>query len=703
MRSTRSMPWVGAARRAGLTAGTAVLLAMMSPAQAQQTLFLDLGVGEGQNSGKRFTFLPVQVAQTSDETDDQSGLTPLSGENGVPFYKIGVGDSIDIVVWRFPDLSTTAVVRPDGYISVPLVEDLRIVGMTPTEAGEAIEARLAEFIQDPLVTLVVTNPVGTFDQQIRVVGNAAQPRALPWQRDLTVADVITSIGGLTPNADGNGAILLRREGGTTREIPLRLDDLIDDGDLTANVAMRPGDVIIVPEGFFSGDWRVSYGANAEATFTDNVDLDPDGEKDAALILRSGPSISITADAARIQGAFSGNFFLVQEISDSAETNIDADVVGSFTAELVDQLAFVDASASVSRVLIDNRESQSGSDANTTNQEFVQAYRLSPYLRFDHGGFASSEVRYRASAVFIDSDDASNTITNEISGQLNSGRDFSFLGWGISASASEEVSSDDDDISRRDANFSLFYPLPFDRSITVEGSVGYRILESDGDDENDNITGVTWRTGLSWRPNPRFEGTAGVGSDAESIVFDADVRYEATPRLTLTASFVDETTTQQERIANNLPGAGDDLGGFNSQPNSFSIEDGITRTRIISGGARWSKDNVTTSLDLSYEEESEDVADSANTDEQSFNLGTTVDVGLSRDLTLVSSFRASYSEFDEDDDNDVEVEIFPSIGLQYQVSRNFRTNLTYSYSQRIADDEDDEFTENAVTVSGSINF
>ena len=112
MRARRSLPTLCAARRAGLAAGTALMLALISSAQAQQTLFLDLGVREGQGAGNSYSFLPVQVAQTSDE----SNLTPLSGENGVPFYKIGVGDSIDIVVWRFPDLSTTAVVRPDGFI-----------------------------------------------------------------------------------------------------------------------------------------------------------------------------------------------------------------------------------------------------------------------------------------------------------------------------------------------------------------------------------------------------------------------------------------------------------------------------------------------------------------------------------------------------------------------------------------------------------
>ena len=686
-------------RSACLVSPVAIVLAAgVAVAAEDRTFVLHLDAEQSGNSSSSFAFLPQQLAQ-ADQNDD---LAPLSGGEGVPFYKIGVGDRLNVIVWRFPDLSTSVTVRPDGFVSLPLVEDLRIAGLTPTEASEAVQERLTEFIQEPLVTIVVDNPVGTFDQQIRVIGKATQPRALPWRRGIRLADVIISVGGLTPDADGNSAVLLRQEEGETRELPLRLDDLIDRGDVSANLMMQPGDVIVIPEGFFSGDWTVTYGAASDITFTDNLDLDPDGEKDAGVIFRVGPNISIIADAARIQGELSAQVFLVEEFSESVETRIDADLVGTTTAELVEQRVFVDASAGISQIRTDNERAESGSDANTSGQEFVQAYRVSPYLVSRLGSFATNELRYQGSAVFIDSDDASNTITHQLSSEFVSGTDFTFLGWALSSSISEEFSDDGDDISRRDANFTLFYPLPFYRRFVLEGSVGYRILENDGDDDDD-IEGITWRTGFSWLPNPRFESTAGVGSDAETIVFDADIRYQATPRLALTASYVEETTTQQDRIVANLPTTDEGIDDFNESPNAFSLDDGVTRTRTISFGAAWQKRNVTASLRLAYEEESEDVSDFDSSDEESYIINTNVSVGLARDWTFVGSFSGDWTERSETDDDDTEVEVFPSARLEYQLAPNFSTNLTYSYSRRFADDEEDEYTENAVTLGGRITF
>lgn len=681
-----------------LSTAAIALAAGVAVAAEDRTFVLHLNAEETENSNPSFTFLSPQLAQ-ADQGDD---LTPLSGGEGVPFYKIGVGDRLSVIVWRFPDLSTSATVRPDGFVSLPLVEDLRIAGLTPTEASEVVQERLAEFIQDPLVTIVVDTPVGTLDQQIRVIGKATQPRALPWRRGLRLADVIISVGGLTPDADGNSAVLLRQEGEETRELPLRLDDLIDRGDVSANLMMQPGDVIVIPEGFFSGDWTFSYGASSDITFTDNIDLDPDDEKDAGVIFRIGPNVTISADAARIQGELSASVFLVEEFSDSVETRIDADVVGTTTAELVERRVFVDASAAISQVTTDNERAESGAEANTSGQDFVQAYRVSPYLVSRLGGFANNELRYQGAAVFVDSDDASNTISHTLSSQFTSGTDFTFLGWSLGSSISEEFSDDEDDISRRDANFTLFYPLPFYRRLTLEGSVGYRILENAGDDDDD-IEGITWRTGFSWNPNPRFASSAGVGSDAETIVFDGDIRYEATPRLTLTASYVEETTTQQDRIVANLPTTEQGIDDFNESPNAFSIDDGVTRTRTISVGAAWQKRNVSTSLRLAYEEESEDVSDFDSSDEESFIINTNLNVGLARDWTFIGDFRGNWTERSETDDDDTEVEIFPSVRLEYRVTPDFSTNLTYTYSRRFADDEEDEFTENAITLGGSINF
>jgi polysaccharide export outer membrane protein len=167
-----------------------------------------------------------------------------------PLYEIGAGDGLTIFVWRNAELTTSVAVRPDGRISVPLIEDLYVEGKNPSDLAREIETELAIYIQDPLVTVIVGGFVGTFPQQVRIVGEASQPQAIPYRANMTVLDVIIQTGGLTEFADGNNTTLVRVQDGESKEFRVRLDDLLDDGDISANVALLPGDILIVPETFF---------------------------------------------------------------------------------------------------------------------------------------------------------------------------------------------------------------------------------------------------------------------------------------------------------------------------------------------------------------------------------------------------------------------------------------------------------------------
>jgi polysaccharide biosynthesis/export protein len=167
-----------------------------------------------------------------------------------PLYQIGAGDSLNIFVWRNPELTTSVTVRPDGRVSVPLIEDLYVEGKNPSDLSREIESELAVYIQDPLVTVIVGGFVGTFPQQVRIVGQASQPKSIPYRANMTVLDVVIQTGGLTEFADGNNTTLVRVEGGESKEYRVRLADLLDDGDISANVALLPGDILIVPETFF---------------------------------------------------------------------------------------------------------------------------------------------------------------------------------------------------------------------------------------------------------------------------------------------------------------------------------------------------------------------------------------------------------------------------------------------------------------------
>ena len=162
---------------------------------------------------------------------------------------IGAGDNLNITVWRNPELSMSVPVRPDGKISTPLVDELLAQGKTSTEVAREIEKRLSAFVRDPIVTVIVTSFVGPYSEQIRVVGQAAKPQFLPYKQKMTLLDVMIAVGGLTDFADGNGATILRTSEGN-KQYAVRLNDLIKRGDVSGNVEMRPGDILIIPQSFF---------------------------------------------------------------------------------------------------------------------------------------------------------------------------------------------------------------------------------------------------------------------------------------------------------------------------------------------------------------------------------------------------------------------------------------------------------------------
>lgn len=165
-------------------------------------------------------------------------------------YQIGPGDTLEVFVWRHPDLSVSVPVRPDGNISTPLVEDMPAAGKTPTRLARDIETVLSEYIRSPQVNIIVKGFVGTFGEQIRVVGQAANPQALSYRDGMTLLDVVIEVGGLGEFAAGNRGKIVRRTAEGQVEIPVRIDDLVNEGDLRQNVRMQPGDVVIIPEARF---------------------------------------------------------------------------------------------------------------------------------------------------------------------------------------------------------------------------------------------------------------------------------------------------------------------------------------------------------------------------------------------------------------------------------------------------------------------
>lgn len=183
---------------------------------------------------------PIAMAQEPETAAPESGSD----------YLIGPGDTLDVFVWRNPELSVTVPVRPDGKISTPLIEDMEALGKTPTQLARAMEVRLAEYIRSPKVNIIVKSFVGAYSEQIKVVGEATNPSALSYRERMTVLDVVIEVGGLTEFASGNRAKIVRWEDGEQIEIKVRLKDLLNKGKISENIVMKPGDVLVIPRSRF---------------------------------------------------------------------------------------------------------------------------------------------------------------------------------------------------------------------------------------------------------------------------------------------------------------------------------------------------------------------------------------------------------------------------------------------------------------------
>ncbi len=200
--------------------------------------------------------MPAMLATSIQAAAKTERLPPspvvLAEEGPGPDYIIGPLDQLRLFVWRNPELSTTVTVRPDGRITVPLIEDLAATGQTSSQLAKTIESKLSVYIQNPIVSVIVGSFGGPFAQQIRIVGAATRPAALSYRSNMTLLDAIIAVGGLTEFAAGNKARLVRidKETGKQREYRLKISSLIKGGKISANVKLEPGDVIIIPESFF---------------------------------------------------------------------------------------------------------------------------------------------------------------------------------------------------------------------------------------------------------------------------------------------------------------------------------------------------------------------------------------------------------------------------------------------------------------------
>ena len=450
------------------------------------------------------------------------------------------------------------------------------------------------------------------------------------------------------------------------------------------------------------------------TFTDNVGLDPDGEKDPALISEVVPGIDLALRTSRLSWGLNGAVTLRYTAINEEGVDTEGNLATALTAEIAEDLFFVDAAASVSQELLDSEQGSSGSEANTNNLDTVQTYLVSPYLRNRFGDFMASELRYSFAYGNFGGDEASDTIDHQARLAVDAGPAFTTYLWGVDAFAASQTRDDDDNVERGSAELNMEIVVANSFSLLAAG--GYNTFD-DGEDGNE-VDEPLWEAGFRWAPVQRSELIATYGERDGIMAPRGRLTHFFSPRTRIVADYSETLGTSQDLFCDNLRTVTLDEEGrlaergtglpFTASPTALSIDDRTSETkraslRIVSElgrnvfdlGATYEDENT-----LSEDEDEDDDGD--NVDEETF----AVDVSWSRRLTpswtgaISGSF--SRSQFREDE-NDKNTEYTAGLTIAYAIVPG--ADLVGSYTFRLQDstDPEDEFTENTVSLALVLRF
>lgn len=663
--------------------------------------------------------------------------TARSGDSAL--YRIGPGDELRITVNGEPDLSATVPVRPDGRLAMPLINEIEASGRTPTDLARAIEGELNRYITSPRVSVEVITAVGDLRQQIRVVGTAigpevagtgpgavrqrfpVEPRSIAYRDGITLLDVVVEVGGISPFAAGNKATLIRTVDGRQTEIPVRLNDLINRGDMAANIRMAPGDVLLIPQGAFSGIWETTLTAGAFVTFTDNVNLAPSEDKESALITTLTPGVSIRGTTPRFFGGLDATLNLAyQEVLGDNEFDTTEgfepylDLLGTATIEAASERLFIDTSMSISQ------QNTGGLDEETSSSPFVLTdtvpvvtFSFSPYLPIRFSDAGEAQLRYTFATAFegteeFDVIDAFTeredlTVINALGLTFVSGPGTSQWGpWSLEASASNETREDVEDLNTATVEFGYAYPISY--RLFALGTVGWDYFD-DGVSEN-RVSSPSFGVGTRWNPNPRLDLTATVGYRYERAAGNLNFIYSPTPRTSMFADYEEGLTTGTRSIARSAaflridPLTGefvDTRTGFAFDPTyRGTIDNTTTYNRNFRAGISTTQGANIFGMNAGVllEERQPD-----GEDEQDYFISAS----WSRQLGLRtrSLVGASYSlrELSDRTDNIYRA----NIGIDYTFYKTLAATATYYFQMRDSDISEFEFTENVFTVGVTGTF
>lgn len=454
----------------------------------------------------------------------------------------------------------------------------------------------------------------------------------------------------------------------------------------------------------AAEWRLTPSVAVSETFTDNDDLAPNGQKEAALITQVTPAIELRGTGPRLTLALDAAADLRYQTLNDPGPGADVDLAGIANAEIVPELFFLDLNASISQEVLNRRAASSASRTNNKNLSTVQTYRASPYLQHRLGGFADAEERVSVTRTIDNGDNFSDSTTYQLDLTLDSGDQFSKLLWDVDALASLSQESDDEDENEQRADLNLEYVV--DNTFSLLGSGGYERLDFGNNGET--IQQPTWRAGLRWQPFSRLELEGTYGKRFGGSVVDAKVDYQIGSETTISGQINTSLDEPQDRLNRDASSIGVDADGniidgrsnqpFDSATNLSSFNDERNRTTAYT--VQLDSVRGRNTFHFVFRKEKQEGLFSGVEDDTMLFSGRWLRQLNSR--TSVTGF-ASYENLQFGADDREDHEYVAIADLSYTVGPNTQLSLTYSFQLKDSTDSTSEFTENTVTLAATFSF
>lgn len=663
-------------------------------------------------------------------------------------YRIEAYDELAVAVRGSPELSRSAVVRPDGFVSLPLAEDVRAAGLTPPELAAAIAERLSAFLIERQVSVEVVRSAGSdvpgasrsgnSQRDVQLLGGSQPVRAVPFKEGMRLIDVISAVGGVPPGGDASRAVLVREGPDGPGRVPLRLDDLIARGDTSANMAVEPGDTIVVPDGFFSGDWKRRFSASLWTAFTDNYRLRSAGDEDPALITGLTPALQIAGSSPRLTGALSASVTGEYVALTGSEVRAIPNVAATSKTLLNRDTVYLDASALVSELQL-NATNPTFDVTNSTDQALVQTYQLSPYsvsrlkdigylearsvlagTVVNGNGTGSAGARGGERSASTDVSLSDSLTSGALLRLLTSPEHRARLQWMGQAGGAQTTRFGAGDITQ--AGFSVQPEYAMSHWLAASVSGGWGLL----DDGGETLAGPEGLVGLRYEPSPAFSLHATGGWQLEHPAADVFIVYAPSPATSVVARYRDSVGVGQTVLLQTVS----DL-SFDSQTHQFvergsslpysanltglTISNDLTRTqradldlsRKIMGEVFGMNAFFVDQDDVGGGQQSGSGSSTAS-NQTSYGVAGQWTHPVNRETRLITTFSlAMVNDNSGDRQASSGSDWLRTLGVQVTAAHDLTDNVSgfiaYRFQRRFAEDKEDEYTENAVLIGFTRQF